>query len=100
MLKRLLFRKEIKQIERILERDQKKTEADNFFIEQGRRVVQYQINNPDQKRIPRTLMGHGLQLGADHLSVSSQKWKRKYDHDMRCLLNKINTPTHTDTGDG
>lgn len=93
MIKRWLFKKDIADVDRMLKKLESVEAMYGFFIEQGRKTTQYQINNPDRP-IPRTLMGHGLQIGADHLRVLDKQWQRAYAHETRQLMEKLNNHNH------
>ena len=59
---------------KVIERVERIELANEFFIRKGVEVCQYQVNNPKQRSMPRTLVGHGLQLAAEHLGIKSGKW--------------------------
>ena len=82
-LRNLVFKEEAKKLDKLLRDLTEIDEANHFFIEQGKRTAQFQINNPAPKRIPRTLMGHGLPLAARHLGCKSLGWERQRMHEAR-----------------
>lgn len=90
VLKKWLFSEEIKEISKILDSLDRINESNEFLIEQGRKVCQYQINNPNQKMMFRTLTGHGLQTAANHLKLNNFLWQRQFKHETRLYINRSN----------
>lgn len=89
-IRKYILKPEIEALEKALKRIERLEAANEFFIAQGKRFVQYQINNPESKSVPSTLMGHGLQLGADHLGLTSKQWAKSYRAETKAVLAKLN----------
>ena len=74
---------EISSLEKMLIKLEQTYTSNKFLIEQGKKYVQMQVNNPKAKNVSRSLMGNGLVHGAKQLGVSEKYLDRQIRHEMR-----------------
>ena len=80
---RWLFLKEYEEIQNTIKYCDSLPDSDKFFIDQGKRFVQFQLNNKNKKTVPYSLMGHGFVTASKYLEINSKKEERLLTHQFR-----------------